>query len=103
MIIFEGISEEPCYVVIEDDKVEFFDASDLWGMGSHDAEAVLADKYGTDYSIMSIGPGGEKLSNMACINSGLLQAGRKRRDRSRNGIQEDEGCSHQGDGWREGA
>lgn len=77
MIIFEGISEEPCYVVIEDDKVEFFDASDLWGMGSHDAEAVLADKYGTDYSIMSIGPGGEKLSNMACINSDYYrQAGR---------------------------
>ncbi len=103
MIIFEGISEEPCYVVIEDDKVEFFDASDLWGMGSHDAEAVLADKYGTDYSIMSIGPGGEKLSNMACINSDYYRQAGRGGHRSRNGIQEDEGCSHQGDGWREGA
>ena len=77
MIIFEGISEEPCYVVIEDDKVEFLDAGDLWGTGSHDAEAILAEKYGIEYSIMSIGPAGEKLSNMACINSDYYrQAGR---------------------------
>ena len=77
MIIFEGISDEPCYVVIEDDKVEFLDAGDLWGTGSHDAEAILAEKYGIEYSIMSIGPAGEKLSNMACINSDYYrQAGR---------------------------
>ena len=77
MIIFEGISEEPCYVVIEDDKVEFLDAGDLWGIGSHEAEAILAEKYGIEYSIMSIGPAGEKLSTMACINSDYYrQAGR---------------------------
>lgn len=77
MIIFEGISEEPCYVVIEDDKVEFLDAGDLWGIGSHEAEAILAEKYGIEYSIMSIGPAGENLSNMACINSDYYrQAGR---------------------------
>lgn len=77
MIIFEGISDAPCYVVIEDDKIEFFDASDLWGKGSHETEAILAEKYGTDYSIMSIGPAGENLSNMACINSDYYrQAGR---------------------------
>ncbi len=77
MIIFEGISEEPCYVVIEDDNVEFLDAGDLWGIGSHEAEAILAEKYGIEYSIMSIGPAGEKLSNMACINSDYYrQAGR---------------------------
>ena len=77
MILFEGISEEPCYVVIEDDKVEFLDAGDLWGIGSHEAEAILAEKYGIEYSIMSIGPAGEKLSNMACINSDYYrQAGR---------------------------
>ena len=77
MVIFEGMAEAPCYVVIEDDKVEFFDASDLWGLGSHEAEALLAEKYGREYSIMSIGPAGENLSNMACINSDYYrQAGR---------------------------
>lgn len=77
MIIFEGIADKPCYIVIEDDKVEFVDASELWGLGSHEAEAILAEKYGIEYSIMSIGPVGENLSNMACINSDYYrQAGR---------------------------
>lgn len=77
MIIFEGIADKPCYIVIEDDKVEFVDASELWGLGSHEAEAILAEKYGIEYSIMSIGPAGENLSNMACINSDYYrQAGR---------------------------
>ena len=77
MIIFEGIADKPCYIVIEDDKVEFVDASELWGLGSHEAEAILAEKHGIEYSIMSIGPAGENLSNMACINSDYYrQAGR---------------------------
>ena len=77
MIIFEGIADKPCYIVIEDDKVGFVDASELWGLGSHEAEAILAEKYGIEYSIMSIGPAGENLSNMACINSDYYrQAGR---------------------------
>lgn len=77
MIIFEGIADKPCYIVIEDEKVEFVDAPELWGLGSHEAEAILAEKYGIEYSIMSIGPAGENLSNMACINSDYYrQAGR---------------------------
>lgn len=77
MIVLEGQLEKPGYVVIEDDHITFEDASDLWGLGSHDAEAILAEKYGIEYSIMSIGPGGENLSNMACINSDYYrQAGR---------------------------
>ncbi len=77
MIVFEGQLEKPGYVVIEDEHIAFEDASDLWGLGSHDAEAILAEKYGIEYSIMSIGPGGENLSNMACINSDYYrQAGR---------------------------
>ena len=77
MIVFEGKLEKPGYVVIEDEHITFEDASDLWGLGSHGAEEILAEKYGIEYSIMSIGPGGENLSNMACINSDYYrQAGR---------------------------
>ena len=77
MVIFENIADAPCYVNIEDDEVEFVDASDLWGKGSHETEAILAEKYGIEYSIMSIGPAGETMSNMACINSDYYrQAGR---------------------------
>lgn len=77
MIIFEGKLEKPGYIVIEDDKVKFMDADDLWGKGSHEAESILIKKYGTDHSVLSIGPAGENLSLMACINSDYYrQAGR---------------------------
>ncbi|MDO4745756.1 MAG: aldehyde ferredoxin oxidoreductase family protein [Bacillota bacterium] len=77
MIIFEGQLAEPGYVVIEDDEIKFVDAGDLWGKGSHEAESLLAEEYGREFSILSIGPAGENLSNMACINSDYYrQAGR---------------------------
>ncbi len=77
MVIFEGQLAEPGYVVIEDDEVKFVDAGDLWGKGSHEAESLLAEEYGREFSILSIGPAGENLSNMACINSDYYrQAGR---------------------------
>ena len=77
MVIFEGQLAEPGYVVIEDDEIKFVDAGDLWGKGSHEAESILSEKYGREFSILSIGPAGENLSNMACINSDYYrQAGR---------------------------
>ena len=76
-VILEGALKEPGYLLIEDDKIQFKDASDLWGKGSHTAEAILAEKYGHDYSILSIGPAGENLVTMSCINSDYYrQAGR---------------------------
>jgi aldehyde:ferredoxin oxidoreductase len=42
-------------------KIQFKDAKDLWGKGSHETESILAEKYGHDYSILSIGPAGENL------------------------------------------
>lgn len=76
-IILEGALKEPGYILIEDDKIQFKDASDLWGKGSHVAETILAEKYGHDYSILSIGPAGENLVTMSCINSDYYrQAGR---------------------------
>jgi len=77
MIIVEGKLAKPGYLLIEDDKITFESADEIWGKGSHEAEGFLAKKHGYDYSIMSIGPAGETLSNMACINCDYYrQAGR---------------------------
>lgn len=77
MVIFEGKLSEPGYILIDDGKIRFMDASHLWGLGSHEAERILAKEYGTEYSIMSIGPAGENLCVMSCINSDYYrQAGR---------------------------
>lgn len=77
MIVLEGQLDKPGYILIEDDKVEILDADDLWGKGSHETEAILAEKYGFDHAIISIGPSGENLGVMSCINSDYYrQAGR---------------------------
>lgn len=77
MIILEGALDQPGYIFIEDDRVEFKDATHLWGKGAHDAETLLNQEYGHDYSILSIGPAGENLIPMSCINSDYYrQAGR---------------------------
>ena len=77
MVIFEGKLAKPGYVVIDDDRVEFIGAAKYWGKGSHEVETELMKQYGHEFSCMSIGPAGENLSNMACINSDYYrQAGR---------------------------
>ncbi len=76
-VIFENKLEQPGYIVIEDDKIDFVDAGELWGQGSHEAETALVDKYGHHYTVLSIGPAGENLVPISCINSDFYrQAGR---------------------------
>lgn len=76
-IIFEGKLDKPGYISIVDDTIEFIDADELWGKGSHETETILAKKYGHQTTILSIGPAGENLLNISCINSDYYrQAGR---------------------------
>ncbi|MDD4460423.1 MAG: aldehyde ferredoxin oxidoreductase family protein [Proteiniphilum sp.] len=77
MIIVEGQAEKPAIVIIEDDKVTFEDAGELWGMGAHEAEKRLQDRFGREYIFLVIGPAGENMVPMSCINSDYYrQAGR---------------------------
>ena len=60
LVAFTGATDNPVYVVIDDDTVEVRDASALWGMGVHDTEnAVRAGLEGKGWQIASIGPAGE--------------------------------------------
>jgi len=76
-IILEGSSPNPVYLFIDDDKVQLLDASSLWGKGAIDVEIALKHKYGEEYQVAAIGPGGENLVLYACINHDFgRQAGR---------------------------
>lgn len=76
-VIVEGSSDKPCYLHMEDDKVELRDASDYWGMKSMDAEKRMKEDIGEDFQIAVIGPGGESLVKYACISHDYgRQAGR---------------------------
>lgn len=77
MVILEGAADKPCYIVIDDDKITFEDAKDIWGKDSHATEKTLADKYGHEFGFLTIGTAGENKVPMACINSDYYrQAGR---------------------------
>jgi aldehyde:ferredoxin oxidoreductase len=76
-IILEGVSPNPVYLFIDDDKIQLVDASSLWGKGAIDVEVELKHKYGEEYQVAAIGPGGENLVLYACINHDFgRQAGR---------------------------
>lgn len=76
-VIIEGRAKTPLYLYIEDDKIELRSAEGLWGKGAHETEHLLLDTLGDDVKVLTIGPAGESLVPMACINSELYrQAGR---------------------------
>jgi len=70
-LLFEGQADEPVYAYVEDGEVELRDASELWGLGVHDAmDKVEADhdgQFGKNLSAMVIGPGGENGVKYAAI------------------------------------
>jgi len=67
-IIIKGASDEPVYIWIHDDKVEFRDAKNIWG--STIDETVIKIRKETDEKahIASIGPAGENLVKYASIH-----------------------------------
>ena len=77
-VFVKGISKDPCYIYIDDGKVEFRDASKLWGKKTLDTEAALREEIGDDkFCAALIAPAGERLSHMAAImNDGHRAAGR---------------------------
>jgi len=63
-----GKSKHPCFVVIENDTVEFRRANSLKGMSALATERVLRDSIKSSHkrSILRIGPAGERKSSIAC-------------------------------------
>lgn len=61
LLVITGKAETPTYLTIENDKVEFRDATDLWGKGVSATEDAIKTAWGAKgIQIASIGPAGEK-------------------------------------------
>ena len=75
-LLVSGISDKPVYLLIEDEKVEIKDASDLWGLDAITTEVELKERHGKKASVACIGQAGENLSYMAgiCNEYGRLAA-----------------------------
>ena len=75
VVVMEGKSGKPCYVLIEDENVQILDAADLWGRNSFEAQDLLEKKHGKNSGILLIGPGGENLIRFSTVMSQRGRAG----------------------------
>lgn len=70
-IIVQGASGKPVYLLIEDDKVEIKDASDLWGKNTLEVTDILEKRHGGKRTgVISIGEGAENLVKYAGVANG---------------------------------
>ena len=61
MIIFEGKSPKPVYLVTEDGRAELKDASHLWGKNTSETTRIIKEELGEKFNVACIGTGGENL------------------------------------------
>jgi aldehyde:ferredoxin oxidoreductase len=67
-LIIKGQSEKPVYLFVRDGKVDFNDASTMWGKTTKDTQAEIREQVNDRHArIALIGPAGENLVRYACI------------------------------------
>jgi aldehyde:ferredoxin oxidoreductase len=68
ILIITGISKKPVFLYITDKKIEFKDASKLWGKTTRETEKeIIKELKNEKVKISSIGPAGESLVKFASI------------------------------------
>jgi len=65
-LIITGRSPKPVVLYLENEKVQFIDAADLWGMNTYDTENKLQETLPGTQTIC-IGPAGEKMVRFASV------------------------------------
>ncbi len=75
MIIFEGKSDKPVYLNINNDEAELVPAEDLWGKSVWETDAILHQRYqDPQLRVSAIGKAGEEGILFACIVNDLHRA-----------------------------
>jgi len=76
-LVFKGQSPEWVTVFIDDDRVEFLDATDLLGKGTLATQRAIRERLGDEnVRVSAIGPAGENLVRFALIDNDGRQVGR---------------------------
>lgn len=68
-LVFHGAADRPTTVVVEDGRVGFHDAGDLWGRSVGETVDMLETRLGSGIHTAVIGPAGERLVRFASIVS----------------------------------
>jgi len=66
-LVIQGKSENPVYVLIEDENVEIRDASTLWGKSTVETREMLKEQLGRSVNVVAIGPAGENMVTFASV------------------------------------
>ena len=69
VILFNGVSPNPVYLLVEEGKASLHDASSLWGKDCYETEDTLKEIHGEKCEITCIGPAGEHVSAIAGIST----------------------------------
>jgi aldehyde:ferredoxin oxidoreductase len=77
-VIFTGKAKNPVYLFLNNGKAELKDATKFWGMTTKNTtQSIQQELNDPGMKMACIGPGGEKLSRLACImNDNFRAAGR---------------------------
>jgi aldehyde:ferredoxin oxidoreductase len=74
-LIVEGRAERPTLLYIDEDRVEFLPADEIWGKGSYEANDWIYARYGKGAGVLTIGQAGENLVRYAVVRSMEGRAG----------------------------
>ena len=67
-IVIRGKAEKPCYIWINNDRIEIRDAGSIWGMDTFETQRAIQRELGDpEVKVVCIGPAGEKLVRFASL------------------------------------
>jgi aldehyde:ferredoxin oxidoreductase len=66
-LVITGRSENPAFILIDNDRVEIRDASHIWGQTTTETQHLLHVEFGRDSKVASIGPAGENRVTFASV------------------------------------
>ena len=67
-VVIRGRSDKPVYLYIENEKIEFKSADDLWGKGVHESNSILLKRHSASQALL-IGPAGENRVRFAGLGT----------------------------------
>ncbi|HUU60993.1 MAG TPA: aldehyde ferredoxin oxidoreductase family protein, partial [Acidimicrobiia bacterium] len=68
-LIVEGRAERPTLLYVDDERVEFVPADEIWGKGTYEANDWIYARYGKGAGVLNIGQAGENLVRYAVVRS----------------------------------
>jgi aldehyde:ferredoxin oxidoreductase len=74
-LIVEGRAERPTLLYIDDERVTFVPADEIWGKGTYEANDWIYARYGKGAGVLNIGQAGENLVRFAVVRSMEGRAG----------------------------